>query len=283
MNKGLTPDELANTVKFPPHLENFKPYLRQYYGTVKHSVRQIYQGYLGWFAGDPVALDPIPQVESARRHIELMGGRERVLAASRIAYEGGDNQWAAELATYLIRVNHDDKEARRLKANAFRKLGYAQMNINWRNWYLMAARELEGTLNLAALQKAIAQVFSSPDLVAAFPARAWVEGFTTRLKAEQTLDVKMTVGFRFLDVNESYGLEIRRGVAQFHDAMPERMDAVVAMNKSTLNRILLGQIKFADAMTAGEIRVTAKNVADVQRFFAYFEQPLESVIELTIR
>jgi len=126
-------------------------------------------------------------------------------------------------------INHDDKEARSLKASAFRKLGYAQMNINWRNWYLMAARELEGTLNLAILQKGVSLIFASPDLVAAFPARAWVEGFTTRLKAEQTLDVKMTVSFRFPDVNESLGLEMRRGVAQFHPQMPEPTDAVITI------------------------------------------------------
>ena len=60
MNKGLTPDELAEAVAFPPYLAEYKPYLREYYGTVKHSSRQIYAGYLGWFAGDPVDLDPTP-------------------------------------------------------------------------------------------------------------------------------------------------------------------------------------------------------------------------------
>jgi alkyl sulfatase BDS1-like metallo-beta-lactamase superfamily hydrolase len=283
MNKGLTPDELANTVKFPPHLANFKPYLREYYGTVKHSVRQIYQGYLGWFEGDPVELDPVPRLESARRHVALMGGRDRVLAEARKAYESGDWQWAAELATYLIRIDHNDREARQVKANAFRKLGYAQMNINWRNWYLMSARELEGALDLAQLSKAIAQVFSSPDLVAAFPARAWVEGFTIRLKAEQTNDVKMTMGFVFPDVNESYALEIRRGVAQFHEQMPEKTDATLTLNKGTLNRVLLQQIKFQDAVIAGEIRISSGTTAVVQRFFSYFEPPLAGVIELTLR
>ncbi|HWQ35371.1 MAG TPA: alkyl sulfatase dimerization domain-containing protein [Blastocatellia bacterium] len=283
MNKGLTPDELANTVKFPPHLANFKPYLREYYGTVKHSVRQIYQGYLGWFEGDPVELDPVPRAESARRHVALMGGRDRVLAEARKADESGDAQWAAELATYLIRIDHNDKEARQVKATAFRKLGYAQMNINWRNWYLMSARELEGTLDLAQLSKAIAQVFSSPDLVAAFPARAWVEGFSIRLKAEQTNEVQMTMGFVFPDVNESYALEIRRGVAQFHERMPEKTDATLTLNKGTLNRVLLQQVKFQEAAIAGEIRISSGTPADVQRFFSYFEPPLSGAIELTVR
>jgi alkyl sulfatase BDS1-like metallo-beta-lactamase superfamily hydrolase len=283
MNKGLTPDELANQVKFPPHLANFKPYLREYYGTVRHSVRQIYQGYLGWFEGDPLGLDPIPKTESAERHVALMGGRDRVLAEARRAYENGDSQWAAELATYLIRVDRNDKEARRLKANSFRRLGYAQMNTNWRNWYLMSALELEGALDLAQLAKAIAGIFSSPDLIAAFPARAWVEGFTIRLKAEETSAARMTMGFVFPDVNESYGLEIRRGIAQFHERLPEQADAVLTLNKSTLNRVLLQQVKFQDAVLSGEIRISKGKPADVQRFFSYFEPPLSSVIELTVR
>ena len=283
MNKGLTPDELANVVTFPPHLANFKPYLREYYGTVKHAVRQIYQGYLGWFEGDPVALDPIPRLEAARRYIQLMGGRDKVYAEARKVYEAGDSQWAAELATHLIRVNHEDKEARLLKANALRKLGYAQMNINWRNWYLMAARELEGGINLADLQQRIAQIFSSPDLAAAFPASVWVEGFTTRLKAEQTLDVNLTMGFIFPDVRESYALEIRRGVAQFHERMPDQVDAAITLDKSVLNRVLLRQLPFAEGVQAGDIRITRGTVAVGQRFFGYFEQPFASLIELTVR
>ncbi len=283
MNHGLTPDELANTVKLPPHLDNFKPWLRQYYGTVKHSVRQIYQGYLGWFDGDPVGLDPIPRVESAKRHVALMGGRDRVMAEARKAYDGGDSQWAAELATYLIRIDHNDKEARRLKANAFRKLGYAQINTNWRNWYLVSARELEGTLDTAVALKSSRQVLSSPDLIAALSAEAWVEGFTTRLKAEQALDVKMTMGFNFPDINENCALEIRRGVAQFHERMPEKADATLTLDKRVLNLILLGEMTFADAFTSGQVRVTGASVADVQRFFGYFEQPFTTAIDLTVR
>src|SRR5690606_2039286 len=122
MNKGLTPDELVEKVQLPPHLAGYTPYLREYYGTVKHSVRQIYQGYLGWFQGDPVDLDPISPVEKAKRLVELMGGREKVLLAAGDAYLKGDYQWAAELAGYAIRIDHDDQLAREIKARSFRRL-----------------------------------------------------------------------------------------------------------------------------------------------------------------
>ena len=83
MNRGMTRDELVAAVKLPQHLASYSPYLREFYGTVSHSVREIYVGYLGWFEGDPVALDPTPPAESARRHVMLMGGRDRVLGEAR--------------------------------------------------------------------------------------------------------------------------------------------------------------------------------------------------------
>ncbi len=54
MNQGLPPAELAEQVKLPERLATEKPWGRQYYGTVKHSVRNVYGGYEGWFHGDPV-------------------------------------------------------------------------------------------------------------------------------------------------------------------------------------------------------------------------------------
>lgn len=283
MNKGLTPDELVAKVKLPPHLENFSPYLRQFYGTVSHSVREIYFGYLGWFEGDPVALDPTPPVESARRHVALMGGRDRVIQEATKALEGGDAQWAAELATYVIRASPDDRGARMVKAAAFRKLGLAQININWRNWYLVAAHELDGSLNAAAVLAGARVNFGSPDTIAALPAWVWVQGHTTRLKAEAALDVQTAMAFHFTDTKENYGLEIRRGIAQFDEGAPLKANVAIEMEKRVLDRMLIGQTTMSGAMDAGEIRVTSGTKADVLRFFGYFEAPFTDPIALTVR
>lgn len=282
MNKGYTPDELAETVSFPPHLGEYGPYLREYYGTVKHSVRQIYTGYLGWFSGDPVDLDPTPGLESAQGHIELMGGRDRVLAAAQEAYDAERYQWAAELAGYLIKVDGEDMDARSVKANAFRHLGYASMNINWRNWYLTSAMELEGDLNAGAVMAGIAQAFSSPDLIKAFPAKKTIEGFTTRLKAEDTVDVEMTLGFLFPDTGEACGLEIRRSICQFHEDFPEDADATLILNKAVLDDVLLQVTTIPEALGKGRIQI-AGNPAKVQQFLGYFEGPPLDGIRLTIR
>lgn len=282
MNKGLTPEELAQVVKLPAHLGGTKPWMEEFYGTVSHSVRQIYQGYLGWFQGDPLKLDPIPPVESARRHVALMGGRDKVLGAARAAYDKGDFQWAAELATYLIRIDHKDRDARALKANAFKELGYAQININWRNWYLMSALELAGDLDIEALQQGIMQVFASPDTIGALPASAFVEGLTTRLRAEEALDMTMAIGWVFPDIGESFGLTIRRGIAEFRRGLPEDPDMTLTLNKTVLDQVLLGRTSFPGAMLKGDLKVSG-NPLNLVRMFKVFEKPFVDPIRLTVR
>jgi alkyl sulfatase BDS1-like metallo-beta-lactamase superfamily hydrolase len=285
MNKGLTPDELVQVVKLPPHLADYKPWMQEFFGTVRQAVRGIYQGYLGWFEGDPVALAPLPRSESARREVELMGGRDRVLAAADKAFEDGDSQWAAELATRLVRINHDDMEARLLKAAAFRKLGYAEMNAIWRNWYLSGARFLEivDPEVIRAGMARLARFFGSPDLVAALPAKVFVEGFAVRLKAEETLDVVMTVGFRFPDIGEAYGVAIRRGVAQITERAPETADLTLMLDTVVLNRIRLGQLTMRDAIIGGAVQVSDGALTEVARFFSYFEVPFSTPIQLVVR
>jgi alkyl sulfatase BDS1-like metallo-beta-lactamase superfamily hydrolase len=212
-----------------------------------------------------------------------MGGRDHVLAAAGRAFQDGDPQWAAELATRLIRIDHDDMAARALKAAAFRKLGYAEINAIWRNWYLSAARELEGFDLLAYVRANARGGFASPDFFSALPGRVFVEGLTTRLKAEDTLDVTMTVGFRFTDTGEAYSIMLRRGVAQFDAHLPEKADLLLTLDKAVLDRIRLGQLTMRDALLAGAIQVSNGPLAEVARFFGYFELPLSTPIHLVVR
>jgi alkyl sulfatase BDS1-like metallo-beta-lactamase superfamily hydrolase len=292
MNLGMLPDDLVEVVKLPPHLAEH-PWLGDFYGGVAHSVRQIYVGELGWFLGDPTFLDPTKPVQASGRYIALMGGRNEVMKAAKRAAKEGDYQWSAELATHLVRVNNDDGDARDLKAEALRNIGYGRTNNNWRNWYLTAAQELDGSIDH---DKAIE--LSAPDLLRAFPTAELVNGMRFRLQAENTLDVNMTMGFRLPDLDEGLGLEIRRGVAQFYDSLPENADVVLEIDRSTLNNLLLRDLDalgidgvdpelpasvLAALFQSGQARLTTGTPEDLQRFLGYFDPLPSEPIPLTIR
>ena len=78
MNQGLYPDEIADIIQLPDELAN-SPYLYEFYGTVRWSVKSIFNGYLGWFSGNPSELDPLSRKDKALRISSLAGGNDRLL------------------------------------------------------------------------------------------------------------------------------------------------------------------------------------------------------------
>lgn len=280
MNKGATPDELVNLVKFPPYLRDYSPYLREYYGTVKHSVRQIYNGYLGWFAGDPVDLDPLPDAVASRRYIALMGGRDKVLAEAAKALKAKDYQWAAQLATHLVSVNRTDHEARQVKATAYRELGLASMNINWRNWYLSASYELEGRIDPVRDLRYAVGFFSSPDVIAQWPLAKILEGLSVRLNPERSRNRELKINFTASDTREHHGIEVRRAIMQFHPLAMAEASATVTAPRRAIIGLVMGKLSVAQFSALPDVVIRGK-AGDLTDFIAMLD-PFLSPIELSL-
>ncbi len=141
MNRGLTPDQLVETVRLPPELAA-DPDLGEYYGRVDWAVRAIFTGYLGWFDGNPTSLSRLPPAAEAQRIADLAGGRDVLAGRARKAMQEGDAQWAAELADYLLALDVDDTQAKMVKADALTMLASASVNALARNYYLTVANAL---------------------------------------------------------------------------------------------------------------------------------------------
>jgi len=141
MNKGLTPDELVSYVKLPERFAD-KDYLREYYGNVEWAVRAIFQGYLGWFDGNPTNLFRLTPRDEAQRVARLAGGADVLLKRAREALAGGDAQWAAQLCDYLLVLNPQAAEPKRIKADALTALAEKLLTATGRNYYLTVAQEL---------------------------------------------------------------------------------------------------------------------------------------------
>ncbi len=278
MNKGLTAQEIANVVKLPPHLDAEKPWGQQFYGTVKHSVRNVYGGYVGWFQGDPVDLDPTPPAESARRLVAMMGGRDKVLEAARKAYASKDDHFAAELATYLIRIDQKDMDARHIKGAAFRRLGYAEKNANWRNYYLVSAMELDDQVP-EAIYTAVAGRMMLGSALAGLPPENQLAMLPSRLKAEETFSEDVVAAIRYADVKEPFRLHLRRGVLEISRGDVTHAVFTIEATQATMGAFLAGK-SFDDAFGASTITGDAAAAA---RFFAHFETPFAKKPEVVVR
>lgn len=273
MNMGYTADELVDLVRLPEHLAKH-PWLGEFYGTIKHSVRQIYQGELGWFNGDPTTLDPISPIESANRYIKLMGGRAKLLKEAQAAFDSQDYQWVAEMTTYLIRVDKSDMNARQIKARSLRQLGFQTINSNWRCWYLTSADELDGRV----FDDSVANLIGA-GARRSVPVESKVEAIGLWLDGDKASDVQLTLGFHFVDLEVSYALEIRKGIAQFHVGLPSFVNATLNLK----SRDLAGPGSLQKAIQHNKVAVDG-NWEDVALFFSYFSSPKPlGEIKLTLR
>ncbi|MFA0119407.1 alkyl sulfatase dimerization domain-containing protein [Vibrio breoganii] len=272
MNKGMTPDELVELVKLPKHLAEH-PWLGEHYGTVAHAVRQIYVGYNGFFEGDPWQLEPMAYEQRAKAFIEIMSGRDNIMNTANAAIEAENYTFAAEILSYPITVNKDDMEARKLKAKAYKAWAADQVNINWRNWALNAAAELEGTRDFSNMIS-----FASVDVLTALPSKQIFDMMTSTLIAENTLDVNMTLVYNFSDTNESFTIEIRQGIAQLHEVALENADVEINTTRATLNDVLMAganaQQVMGQKMQSGEFAFANGDIQGFGQFMSYFDKPM---------
>jgi alkyl sulfatase BDS1-like metallo-beta-lactamase superfamily hydrolase len=247
INRGYTQQELAEALDALPAELDLEPWTREMYGTVKHSVRNIFTGYSSWWDGDPATLDPTPRREQARRTVALMGGRDRVFAAAQEAIDGGDPQWSAELLTLLIRIDREDRQARELKARALRQLGYATANTNWRGFYLTGARELEGRVDSLAIQRSVRESFDFANASTRF----LFDLLRYRVLPDRAAGKHIVLEYRLPDVDETWSLTLRRQVLEVRPGPAAEPDAVVSLDRALLDDIMQGSASYARELLPG--------------------------------
>ena len=142
MNAGLDPVTIAHDLKLPDALSK-QPYMQEFYGHIGYASRAYFAGTLGWFDGNPTSLAEQPPAVEAAKMIALAGGAATMLNAAQEALQKGDAQWAMELADRLIAADDLGDEGRALKIAALRMMADQTVNAPTRNYYLLAARELD--------------------------------------------------------------------------------------------------------------------------------------------
>ncbi|ERP89316.1 beta-lactamase [Alcanivorax sp. P2S70] len=264
MNLGLTPDQIVEKVHLPEHLAS-NPWLQEFYGKVSWSVRSVFDGYLGWFSGNPSELQPLAEEEQARRMAELAGGRDALLDKARQALANQDAQWALDLSDHLMLLKPDDNVVKTLRADALRQLGEKEANPNARNYYFTVAREVADGLNPAFRTQ------MSEDFLATLPIENFLQAMPALLKAEDTLDENVALGYAFRDSNKQFTLRIRRGVAKVHTGIDDDVVATLDTTEATWKAIAAGIQNPATAL-AGEALDIDGSTLSAMKVLGYFEK-----------
>ena len=251
MNQGYTPMDIAERLKRLPEPLASQWYARDYYGSISHNVRAVYQRYLGFYDGNPASLNPLAPVETARRTIAWMGGADAVLAKARASYAEGDYRWVAQIINQLVFAEPGNQPARQLQAAALEQLGFQSENSTWRNAYLSGAQELrQGVASNPGGGTA------SPDLVKALTVPMFFDYLAVRLNADRAAGKSMTINWVFTDLEQRYAMTLNNSALTYRaDAAHAAPTATVTLSKSVLNTMVGGKAKMADAIGQGQLVV----------------------------
>jgi len=253
INQGLSPDDLAHSIKLPSSIANI-PVVREFYGEIPFHVRQVYSGLMGWWGGDMAHAHRLHPSDESARLIALIGGVDKMEQAARDALDKGDTdnvQWAAQLCSHLLDVEPENAVWKQLKADALRALGQRVMAATSRNWYISQAQQLEGQIDPFKLPFSLLsenQVLSSPPIT-------FVNAFRFALDpARQGPDGTLCI--HFTDINESFVLRLRNAIVEVTPGPPNNpSDVTLSMSFLTWAAWICGTAPLGKSLLKGAIKI----------------------------
>jgi alkyl sulfatase BDS1-like metallo-beta-lactamase superfamily hydrolase len=274
MNQGFTAPEIAERLELPSSLTN-QWANREYYGTVRHNAKAIYQKYLGWYDDNPANLDPLPPVEAAKKYVAYMGGADAVIRRAREDFRKGEYRFVAEVANKLVFADPTNQEARDLAADAYEQLGYLAESATWRSAYLYGAYELRHGAAKVGRGPAL-----NPETVRSIPTAMLFDLLGVQLNGSRADGKHIVINWDFTDSQSSFALTLEHSaltyLANKHVA---DADTSLALTRDTLNEIVLRRATIADAIQSGQITVAgdAGRAIDLFSLFDTFNPNFEIV------
>ena len=257
MNQGMYPDEIAEKIKLPDSIAD-SPYLKEFYGTVRWSVKSIFNGYLGWFSGNPAELDPLSREEKAKRILNLAGDIDVMIDDLRLAVEKEDMQWALELSDYLIALDSFTKEVKDLRIDALIYEGSRSANPNKRNYFLTSAFELRDDFVEPSLLDR-----TSEELLEYVSIDTLFDVLSTRYNPDKRINENTTICFLF-----SSGLRknitIRNQVAVISNTTGDDCLMTVTSDEIELKKVLTGWSNPVTSIASEKIQIEGNSVEFLQ-------------------
>jgi len=141
MNEGKDVHTLIEEIELPEEL-----YIKQPYGTVAWSVRGIYDGYIGWFDGNPTTMLGIKPAQANSDLIEMAGGADMVSKRAQLLAEKGNADQALALTDSILSIDPRHKGALTVRLAILTKMHEESGNYNEKGWLGHGIREAEKAL-----------------------------------------------------------------------------------------------------------------------------------------
>jgi alkyl sulfatase BDS1-like metallo-beta-lactamase superfamily hydrolase len=255
INQGMTPDEMANSIRLPEHLDQH-PWLYPGYIDNEYSFRGQYRGIVGWYAEDTADLHPPTPEELGSVIVEGFGGADKIIAKAKEAFNEKKYNLTAKLLSYVIAVEPDHQAARQLKADALRAMAQTtRSGIQTRNFLMTHALHLEGRLDWTKPPTISFLPEPTTASVLATPPGTYLKFLEAQIDPEASKDLESVVQITFSDLGQSWALHVRRGVAEVTEIVPDAVDVTLSLPRLVWAQIVLNETSLEEAITSGEATV----------------------------
>lgn len=266
-NQGYTSREIAEQLELPSALR-MRFGTRDYYGTVRHNAKAVYQAYFGWYDANPANLNPLPPAEAGARYVAAMGGAGKVLELAQAAHDAGDDRWAATLLDHLVFAEPANERAKELLARVYEQLGYQAESAPWRDVYLTGALELR-----SGGQGSAADPRRALGLLRSTPVERFLDSMTVRIDGPAADGKRFKFNFVFTDVGETHVLELGNGVLHHRQAEPAAdADATVRLTRDLLLRLGIGDVGLKELVMSDELQVDGSRLK-LLSFLSLLDRP----------
>jgi alkyl sulfatase BDS1-like metallo-beta-lactamase superfamily hydrolase len=255
INKGMTPNEMANNIRLPAHLDQH-PWLYPGYIDNEYSFRGQYRGIVGWYSEDTAELHPPTPEEIGSVIVEGFGGADKLIAKASEAFNEKKYNLTAKLLSYVISAEPDNQVVRQLKADALRAMAQTtRSGIQTRNFLMTHALHLEGKLDWTEPPAISFLPDPTTDSVLATPPGTYLKFLEAQIDPEKSKDLESIVQIIFSDLGQSWALHVRRGVAEVTEVVPDQVDATLSLPRLVWAQMVLNETTLENAIASGEATV----------------------------
>jgi alkyl sulfatase BDS1-like metallo-beta-lactamase superfamily hydrolase len=255
INMGKTPDEMADEIRLPKHLDEH-PSLFPAYVDNEYNVRGQYGGIVGWFDEDISELHPPMRSELAEALLEVTGGSEQLVTAAKKAFSEKKYNLAVKLYSIVVDGEPNNKKAKQGMADALRQMAYStRAGIQTRSFLLTHALHLEGKLDMNKPPEFLFLGSPSVAEIMASPAGSSVKALETQLDANELADVEANIVVTFTDLDKSWTLHLRRGVVQVTEGKGSKTVATLELTRKEWAKLALGEQPLTASVSAGTSQI----------------------------
>ena len=237
LNSGSSPIEAARKIKLPENLAQ-DPHLFELYGTIEWSARNLFNGYFGWFDGNPTNLYPFTKEEYSEKLLTLIP-EEQLISELDNALAEEDSQWALYISDLLIDSGKVSEQILAKKAAALKNLGDSAYNPNAVSFYRSTYAELTNSTSDKVFITGDSQI--EPNLLGQLDVLMFLETMAIRLDPSKVAGIADAKYVKFTDLDEVWKLRLENSVFTY-EKVSSKVEHDIEMSSLTFKSLVTGTI-----------------------------------------